>query len=275
MNNKVIIITGGSSGIGKALALQYGLLGARVVITGRNIDKLQETTVELQKAGISIVGIPCDSSLEKETRLMVEQVKNQFGQIDLLINNAGISMRSMFEDVSIDVLTTVMDINFWGTVYATQAALPYLKESKGGIIGISSIAGYRGLPVRSGYSASKFAMNGFLEALRTELLHSGVHVLIACPGFTASNIRNSSLNAEGNITGETMREEDKMMSADAVALKIIHAYQQKKKTLIMTFQGKLTVFLNKWMNGLMDTLVYNALKKERNSPLKKALPDIT
>jgi short-subunit dehydrogenase len=161
-----------------------------------------------------------------------------------------------------------MDINFWGTVYATQAALPYLKESKGGIIGISSIAGYRGLPVRSGYSASKFAMNGFLEALRTELLHSGVHVLIACPGFTASNIRNSSLNSEGNITGETMREEDKMMSADAVALKIIHAYQQKKKTLIMTFQGKLTVFLNKWMNGLMDTLVYNALKKERNSPLK-------
>jgi short-subunit dehydrogenase len=268
MNNKVIIITGGSSGIGKALAFHYGLLGARVVITGRNKEKLQETTVELQKAGISIVGIPCDSSIEKETRLMVEQVKERFGQIDLLINNAGISMRSMFEDVSVDVLKTVMDINFWGTVYATQAALPYLKESKGGIIGISSIAGYRGLPVRSGYSASKFAMNGFLEALRTELLHSGVHVLIACPGFTASNIRNSSLNSEGNINGETMREEDKMMSADEVALKIIHAYQQKKKTLIMTFQGKLTVFLNKWLNGFMDTLVYNSLKKERNSPLK-------
>ena len=268
MNNKVIIITGGSSGIGKALALEYGLLDAHIVITGRNEDKLQETTVELQKAGISIVGIPCDSSLEKETRIMVEQVKEKFGQIDLFINNAGISMRSMFGDVSIDVLKTVMDINFWGTVYATQAALPYLKESKGGIIGISSIAGYRGLPVRSGYSASKFAMNGFLEALRTELLHSGVHVLIACPGFTASNIRNSSLNAEGNITGESMREEEKMMSAEEVAKKIIRAYQQKKKTLIMTFQGKLTVFLNKWMNGLMDTLVYNSLKKERNSPLK-------
>ena len=268
MNNKVIIITGGSSGIGKALALEYGRLGAHVVITGRNQEKLQATTDELKQSGISIVGIPCDSSLEKETRLMVEQVKNQFGHIDLLVNNAGISMRSMFEDVSVDVLKTVMDINFWGTVYATQAALPYLKESKGGIIGISSIAGYRGLPVRSGYSASKFAMNGFLEALRTELLHSGVHVLIACPGFTASNIRNSSLNAEGNITGESMREEEKMMSAEEVAKKIIRAYQQKKKTLIMTFQGKLTVFLNKWMNGLMDTLVYNSLKKERNSPLK-------
>ena len=268
MNNKVIIITGGSSGIGKALAEQYGQLGGHIVITGRNKEKLQETTEELKKSGISIEGIPCDSSQEEETRLMIKKVIDQFGKIDLLINNAGISMRSMFEEVHLDVLKKVMDINFWGTVYTTHAALPYLKESKGGIIGISSIAGFRGLPVRSGYSASKFAMNGFLEALRTELLHSGVHVLIACPGFTASNIRNSSLNSEGNITGETMREEEKMMTSEEVATKIIHAYQQKKKTLVMTFQGKLTVFLNKWMNGFMDTLVYNSLKKERNSPLK-------
>jgi short-subunit dehydrogenase len=268
MNNKVVIITGGSSGIGKALALQYGLLGAHIVITGRNEEKLQMATDELKNIGISIVGIPSDSSREEETHGMIKKVIDHFGKIDLLINNAGISMRSMFEDVQIDVLKKVMDINFWGTVYATQAALPYLKESKGGIIGISSIAGYRGLPVRTGYSASKFAMNGFLEALRTELLHSGVHVLIACPGFTASNIRNSSLNAEGNITGETMREEENMMTSEEVASKIIKAYQQKKKTVIMTFQGKLTVFLNKWMNGLMDTLVYNSLKKEKNSPLK-------
>jgi len=268
MNNKVIIITGGTSGIGEALAEQFGQLGAHIVITGRNEEKLRIATEELRNLGISILGIHCDSSQEMETRGMVKKVIDHYGKIDLLVNNAGISMRSMFEDVKIDVLKTVMDINFWGTVYATQAALPYIKESKGGIIGISSIAGYRGLPVRTGYSASKFAMNGFLEALRTELLHSGVHILIACPGFTASNIRNSSLNAEGQITGETMREEDKMMTSEEVANKIIHAYQQKKKTLIMTFQGKLTVFLNKWMNGFMDTLVYNSLKKERNSPLK-------
>ena len=268
MNNKVIIITGGSSGIGKALALQYGLLGARVVITGRNIDKLQETTVELQKAGISIVGIPCDSSLEKETRLMVEQVKNQFGQIDLLINNAGISMRSMFEDVSVDVLKTVMDINFWGTVYATQAALPYIKESKGGIIGISSIAGYRGLPVRSGYSASKFAMNGFLEALRTELLHSGVHVLIACPGYTESNIRKSALDQNGSQQNDSPLKEDKLMSAEAVAEAIWNAIDKKRSYLILTLQGKMAVFINKWFPKLADRLTYNVIKKEPNSPFK-------
>jgi short-subunit dehydrogenase len=139
---------------------------------------------------------------------------------------------------------------------------------QGGIIGISSIAGYRGLPVRTGYSASKFAMNGFLEALRTELIGTGVHVLTACPGFTASNIRNASLTSDGSISGESMREEEKMMTAEEVAKEIYKAYVKRKKTLVLTFQGKLTVFLNKWLNGFMDNLVYNTLKKEKDSPLK-------
>ena len=268
MKNKVVIITGASSGIGKALAFEYGNKGARVVITGRNETKLEEAKAELVAANISCQAIVCDSSSEEQTRAMIAQVVQEFGRIDILINNAGISMRSMFENVDLKVLKQLMDINFWGTVYATHAALPYIKESKGGIIGISSIAGYRGLPVRTGYSASKFAMNGFLEALRTELLETGVHVLTACPGFTASNIRNASLNSEGKITGDTMRDEEKMMSAEEVAARIYTAFEQKKKTLVLTFQGKLTVFLNKWLNGLMDRLVYNTLKKEKDSPLK-------
>lgn len=268
MANQVVIITGGSSGIGKALAFEFGKNGYTVVITGRNPQNLAQTEKELQDFHIKAKGIVCDSASEAETREMIKEVIELFGGIDLLINNAGISMRSMFENVQMEVLKQVMDINFWGTVYATQAALPYLKNRKGGIIGISSIAGYRGLPVRTGYSASKFAMNGFLEALRTELIGTGVHVLIACPGFTASNIRNASLNSAGKITGESMREEDKMMSAEEVATEIFKAYQSKKKTLILTFQGKLTVFLNKWLNGFLDKMVYNTLKKEKDSPLK-------
>jgi dehydrogenase/reductase SDR family protein 7B len=267
MKNQVVIITGASSGIGKALAFEYGRQGAIVVITGRNQTKLNEAAAELQAADIQELAIVCDSSSEEQTRKMIQDVVDRFGRIDLLINNAGISMRSMFETVDLQVLKQVMDINFWGTVYATHAALPYLKQSKGGIIGISSIAGYRGLPVRTGYSASKFAMNGFLEALRTELIGTGVHVLTACPGFTASNIRNASLTGDGSIAGETMREEDKMMSAEEVAFEIRKAYEAKKKTLVLTFQGKLTVFLNKWVNSLMDKLVYNTLKKEKDSPL--------
>ena len=268
MKNQVVIITGASSGIGKALAFEFGRQGAIIVITGRNQSKLNEAASELQAANILQHAIVCDSSSEEQTRKMIQEVVDRFGRIDLLINNAGISMRSMFETVDLQVLKQVMDINFWGTVYATHAALPYLKQSKGGIIGISSIAGYRGLPVRTGYSASKFAMNGFLEALRTELIGTGVHVLTACPGFTASNIRNASLTGDGSIAGETMREEDKMMSAEEVASEIYYAYLKKKKTLILTFQGKLTVFLNKWLNGFLDKMVYNTLKKEKDSPLK-------
>ncbi len=267
MKNQVVIITGASSGIGKALAFEFGRKGAVIVITGRNQSKLKEAAAELEAANIHQHAIVCDSSSEEQTRKMIQETVDQFGRIDLLINNAGISMRSMFETVDLLVLKQVMDINFWGTVYATHAALPYLKRSKGGIIGISSIAGYRGLPVRTGYSASKFAMNGFLEALRTELIGTGVHVLTACPGFTASNIRNASLTGDGSIAGETMREEEKMMSAEEVAFEIRKAYEAKKKTLVLTFQGKLTVFLNKWVNSLMDKLVYNTLKKEKDSPL--------
>ena len=267
MKNQVVIITGASSGIGKALAFEFGRQGAIIVITSRNQSKLNEAASELQAANILQHAIVCDSSSEEQTRKMIQEVVDRFGRIDLLINNAGISMRSMFETVDLQVLKQVMDINFWGTVYATHAALPYLKQRKGGIIGISSIAGYRGLPVRTGYSASKFAMNGFLEALRTELIGTGVHVLTACPGFTASNIRNASLTGDGSIAGETMREEEKMMSAEEVAFEIRKAYEAKKKTLVLTFQGKLTVFLNKWINSLMDKLVYNTLKKEKDSPL--------
>lgn len=268
MENQVVVITGASSGIGKALAFEYGRKGAQIVITGRNEEKLKSAEAALQTVGIAVKALVCDSASEEQTRAMVDEVMQLFGRIDLLINNAGISMRAMFETVDLNVLKQVMDINFWGTVYATQAALPHIKAVKGGIIGISSIAGYRGLPVRTGYSASKFAMNGFLEALRTELLETGVHVLIACPGFTASNIRAASLNSEGKITGDSMRDEGAMMSAEEVATRIAEAYQDKKKTLVLTFQGKLTVFLNKWMNGFLDRIVYNTLKKEKDSPLR-------
>lgn len=267
MKNKVVIITGASSGIGKALAFEFGNKGAKIVITGRNKENLQIAAEELIKAKIDVTAIICDSSSDEQTKAMITKTIEAYGQIDLLINNAGISMRSMFETVNLNVLKQVMDINFWGTVYACHAALPYLKQTRGGIIGISSIAGYRGLPVRTGYSASKYAMNGFLEALRTELIDTGVHVLTACPGFTASNIRSASLVGDGSIAGNSMREEGKMMSAEEVAHEIRKAYEAGKKTLVLTFQGKLTVFLNKWMNGWLDRIVYNTLKKEKDSPL--------
>lgn len=267
MKDKVVIITGASSGIGKALAFAFGREGAKIVITGRKKEPLEAVSNELKAANIENLAITGDVSVEKDNEIMVKQTLEKYGKIDILINNAGISMRSMFEDVELEVIKKVMDINFYGVVYATKYALPHIKATKGSIIGISSIAGYRGLPVRTGYSASKFALNGFLEALRTELLKTGVHVLTACPGFTASNIRVASLGSDGQSKGDSMRDEGKMMSAEEVADAILNATKKRKRDLVLTSQGKLTVFLNKWLPKLMDTMVYNTLAKEKDSPL--------
>lgn len=269
MKEKVVLITGASSGIGKALAFAFGRAGARIVICARKADTLQAVTEDLRQAGITVLSLTADVSVEADVKQLIDQTIAHFGQLDILINNAGISMRSMLLDTDPSVIQKVMDINFMGTVYATRYALPYILQTKGSIVGISSIAGYRGLPVRAGYSASKFAMNGFLEAVRTELLHTGVHVLTACPGFTASNIRVSALDAHGQAKGETMRDESSMMSAEECADHILRAVKSRKRELILTTQGKLTVFINKWLPALADKLVYNTLAKEKDSPLAK------
>jgi short-subunit dehydrogenase len=161
-----------------------------------------------------------------------------------------------------------MDVNFWGTVYCTKHALPYLLKSKGSVVGVSSIAGLKGLPARTGYSASKFAMNGFMETLRIENLKTGLHVLMAFPGFTASNIRNTALAADGSMQGESPRDEGKMMSAEEVAAHIYKAVVKRKNKIVLTTQGKLTVLLNKFFPNWMDKQVYNHMAKEPDSPFK-------
>ena len=268
MKDKVVIITGGSSGIGKALAEEFGKRGSKVLITGRNQVDLQTAVDELRQKGIAIGGFPADVSRPEDNRAMADEAIRAFGKIDVLINNAGISMRASFEEVNLEVVRKVMDINFYGVLYATRACLPEIVKNKGSIIGISSIAGYRGLPGRTGYSASKFALNGFLEVLRTEMLKKEVHVLTACPGFTASNIRKRSLIKDGSAQGESPRNEAAMMSAQECARYIYHATVKRKKIIILTTQGKLTVFLNKWFPGWMDKIVYNVMAKEDNAPIR-------
>ncbi|MEM9856224.1 MAG: SDR family oxidoreductase [Bacteroidota bacterium] len=267
MKDKVVVITGGSSGIGKALAEEFGRNDSRIIITGRNLETLQSAENELKSKGVNIVGFQADASSEEDNRKMADFTIEQFGKIDILIANAGISMRALFKDVDLDIVKKVMDINFYGALYATKYCLPSIIENKGSVVGISSIAGFRGLPARTGYSASKFALQGFLEVLRTENLKTGVHVLTACPGFTASNIRKKSLTADGSQQGESPREEEKMMTAEECARHIYKATVKRKKHLILTSQGKLTVFLNKWFPGFMDKMVYNVMAKEADSPL--------
>ncbi|MEQ8909433.1 MAG: SDR family oxidoreductase [Vicingaceae bacterium] len=267
MKNKVVLITGASSGIGKATALRFAKAGAKLVIVARSVEKLDQVAQEIEALGSKALAVKADVSVEADCKNMVEKAIANFGHLDVLVCNAGISMRAVFENVDLQVIKNVMDINFWGTVYSTKHALPYLLKSQGSVVGVSSIAGYLGLPARTGYSASKFAMHGFLESLRNENLGNNLHVLIACPGFTASEIRKKALTADGSSQAESPREEGKMMTAEEVGNHIYKAVVKRKQKLVLTGEGKMAVFLSKFFPKIIQKAVYNKMKKEPDSPL--------
>ena len=266
MKNKVVIITGASSGIGKACAWIFAQAGAQVVLAARNLEKLKLVCKELQQAGFTALAVRADVSKQEDCQNLISEAVTAFQGVDVLINNAGISMRATLEQVEVSVIRQLMETNFFGTVYCTKYALPYLLKSKGSVVGVSSIAGYKGIPARTGYSASKFAMHGFLESLRLENLKKELHVLIVCPGFTASNIRNTALGSDGNMQGESPRDEQKMMQPEEVAEFILKAVLKRQNSLTLTTNGKLTVWLNKFFPKWVDKLVYNHIRKESDSP---------
>lgn len=265
--DKIVIITGASSGIGLASARYFADRGAKLTLAARSEDKLRAIADELSPL-CEVLVCRCDVKKESDCREMIEATVDRFGGIDILINNAGISMRATFNDLDLNVIKELMDVNFWGTVYCTKYALPHLLKSKGSVVGVISIAGYKGLPARTGYSASKFAIRGFLETVRVEHQHDGLHVMIFAPGFTTSNIRNVALTADGTQQGETPRDENKMMSAEKVARKLGHGIRKRKRVMILTQLGKATVWINLIFPALVDKIEYNYLKKEPDSPLK-------
>ena len=251
--DKVVAITGGTDGIGKALIDVLIAKGAKIATCGRNQDKLYALQIEYSNKALHT--ITADVSNEQDCKRFIDSTIQTFGGIDVLINNAGISMKALVKDTEISTFKKLMDTNFWGTVYCTKFALQNIIERKGTIVGVSSIAGYRGLPGRSGYSASKHAVNGWLEALRTELLYTGVNVMWVCPGFTTSNIRVMALDNEARPHGKSPMDEAKMMSAAECARHIVKAIEKRKRTLVLTFTGKQTVFMNKFFPGWADKLV--------------------
>ena len=277
MNNfykdKVIIVTGASSGIGLASAARFASLGAKVVLAARSIDKLEKIAEEINekfnKSTDNVLCVKTDVTKEEDCKNLVEQTIKHFGKIDVLVNNAGISMRAVFKDMDLNVMRSLMDTNFWGTVYCTKYALPYLLESKGSVVGVISTAGYVGLPARTAYSASKFAVRGFLETLRIEHLYDDLHVMIFAPGFTTSNIRNVALTADGSPQGETPRKEERMMSAERVAKIMARGIFRRKTHMVLTPLGKATLFANRRLPRVTDKMEYRMMANEPDSPLKK------
>lgn len=177
-------------------------------------------------------------------------------------------MRAMFKDLDLKVIHSLMDVNFWGTVNCTKYALPWLLKSKGSVVGVISIAGYSALPARTGYSASKYAVRGFLDTLRIEHLKDGLNVLVFAPGYTSSNVRNAALTADGSPQGETPLEEGKLMSAEEVASKLARALARRRSEVVLTALGKATVLAHRLFPRLTDRLTYSYIAREAGSPFK-------
>lgn len=266
---KNIIVTGASSGIGKTLAIELAKNGANIVLASRNENKLNEVEEIITSLGGKCLVVPTDITDMASCQHLIEVTKNNFGGIDILINNAGISMRALFHETDLAVVKKVMDTNFWGAVHCTKAAINELLKTNGMVVVVSSITGLKGLPGRTAYAASKFALHGFFESLRMEYSKTGLHVLLACPGFTATNIRKNALNAIGEPQGESPKEEDRLESPENVAKEIIVAIKSKKSLLVQTSKGKAIFWINKFFPNWLERKIYKEMAKEHGAPFPR------
>lgn len=260
------IITGASDGIGaemaRQLARQHGAKAA-LVLAARNVDLLHAVAQQCTALGAQVLVVPTDVSVEAQCRHLVEQTLQRFGRVDALINNAGISAQALFSDVKAEDLgwyEQLMRINLWGSVWCTHAALPHLKASRGHIVAVSSLAGLVGVPGRTAYSASKFAMAGFFEALRTELRGVGVSVTTAYPGVVLTNIRSRGLNATGQAAGSSGLKEDNAMTVEECARLILDGMASREREVVMTTKGKLGRFVKLLLPGIVEKMALAALK---------------
>ncbi|MBI2768772.1 MAG: SDR family oxidoreductase [Burkholderiales bacterium] len=262
------VITGASDGIGAEMARQLAKTHgtqAALVLAARSRDKLAAVAAECEALGAKRLAVAMDVSVEPQCRELIAEAVREFGGIDALVNNAGVSAQALFSDVTAQDLhwyEDLMKVNLWGSVWCTHAALPHLKKSRGHIVAVASLAGLVGVPGRTAYSATKFAMTGFFEALRSELKASGVSVTTAYPGVVATQIRHRGLNAQGVAAGSSGLKEDKAMSVEECARLIIEGMQGRRREVVMTAQGKLGRFMKLLAPGLVENMALAALKDD-------------
>ncbi|MCL2042106.1 MAG: SDR family oxidoreductase [Bacteroidales bacterium] len=269
IDGKVVVITGASSGIGLACARVFHQKGAKLVLAARSEEVIKALADEINGDGeIRAIAVKTDVAVESDCKNLIEKAVDAFGQIDILINNAGVSMRANFADVELDVLRRLMDINFWGTVYCTKYAFPYIIANKGSIVGVSSVAGIHGMPCRTGYSASKYAVQGFLDAIRIETRKKDVQVMVVVPGFISTNVRRAALVADGSAQGESPRNENKMMSPEELARRIVKGIRNNKRQFATSYEGWFTPIVSLFLPQVVDKIYYNHMKREPNSPLE-------
>ena len=259
--NKTFVITGASAGIGQELSIQLAQRGANLVLAARNPSALVKTAEDCIKAGGKAIAVPTDVTNSEACRNLIESAVNSFGAIAGLVNNAGISMKAPFDQITdLSILEKIMQVNYLGAVYCTHYAIPYLKESQGLLVAISSLCGKTGIPYRCGYVASKHAMQGFFDTLRIELRGTGVDVLVVSPGFVATDIRNHVLGADGNQVDASLPNEQKFMSVEECVNQIVQAMQERRRELVMTPQGRLGLWLKLIAPNFVDQMAARAMQ---------------
>jgi short-subunit dehydrogenase len=263
---KIIVITGASDGIGAEMARQLAKrYGAQVglLLAARDEARLAQVASQCAALGAQTLAVQTDVSQEPACRALIAAAIAQYGQIDALINNAGMSAQALFEEVNdLAWYEHLMRVNFWGSVWCTHAALPYLKQARGSIVAVSSLAGLFGVPGRTAYSASKFAMTGFFEALRAEVKTAGVSVTTAYPGVVATQIRHHGLNAAGQVAGSSGLKEDTAMSVEECARLILQGMDSRQREVVMTAKGKLGRWLKLIAPAKVEAMALAALKDE-------------
>lgn len=260
---KVIVITGASEGIGAELARRLAPEKPKLVLAARRLDVQQAVVAQCIAAGAEAIAVRCDVGVEADCKALADAALARFGRIDMLVNNAGVSGHARFEEVTdFKWYEDMMRVNFMGSLWCTRYALPALKASRGLLAGVSSLAGKIGVPGRTAYSPSKFAQAGFFEALRVELLGTGVEVTVIFPGVVATDIRLRGYGADGKPAGKSGLKEGRAMTVDECARQIIGALRARKRELVMTPKARLGLWLKLIAPGMVDKMAQAAVKKE-------------
>jgi len=263
LHGKAVIITGASEGIGRALVKVLVEAGANVVASARNINRLNELKQELADFQNRILPIKTDVTSPGECQKLIEETVKNFGKIDILINNAGRTMWCRFDEIeTLDIIDEIMKPNLYGAIYCTYFALPYLYETKGQIVAVSSVAGLTGVPCRTIYSASKHAMIGFFESLRIEVAQKGVSVTIVAPDFVKSEIHKRALKGDGTSLETTPMVESKIMTAEECANLILKSIIKKQRLLITSTRGKLGRWMKLICPSLIDRIAIKAIDRK-------------
>lgn len=264
MKDNVVAITGASKGIGAELARQLAAKGAKLVLAARSEKELEAVAADCREAGASVVCVRADVAIERDCQAIVAGAVLAFGRLDTLVNNAGVSMWARFEDIEdMSILERIMRVNYMGAVYCTRHALPHLRESRGRIVAIASLAGLLGVPTRTGYSASKHAMRGFFDSLRIELAGTGVTVTVIYPGFVSTSIRETASGPDGTPIVVSPVKEDEAMSVEDCARRIVAAIERRERDVVMTARGKMGVWLKLLAPSLVDRLAKRAIERGR------------